>query len=66
MPRTTAVPDMEINQASDEELLRGLREHAKFRDRNAALLAVASGAVGNLRRADEAQERLVHEIRRAL
>ena len=54
---------METNQVSDEDILRGLREHPAIRSRIAALLAVANDAAGDLKRADDAEDRLVEEIR---
>lgn len=54
---------MEVSQMSDEEIMRGLREHPQIRERIAALLAVVNDAGGDIKRADEAEERLVEEIR---
>lgn len=54
---------METNQVSDEEILIGLREHPQIRSRIAALLAVVNDAAGDLKRADDAQDRLLEEIR---
>lgn len=54
---------METSQVSDEEILRGLREHPQIRSRIAALLAVVNDAAGDLKRADDAEDRLIEEIR---
>ena len=54
---------MEASQMSDEEIMRGLREHPQIRDRIAALLAVVNDAGGDLKRADDAEDRLIEEIR---
>jgi hypothetical protein len=54
---------MEASQMSDEEIMRGLREHPQIRDRIAALLAVVNDAAGDLKRADDAEDRLIEEIR---
>ena len=54
---------MEASQMSDEEIMRGLREHPQIRDRIAALLAVLNDAAGDLKRADDAEDRLIEEIR---
>ena len=54
---------METSQMSDEEIMEGLREHPQIRSRIAALLAVVNDAAGDFKRADEAEDRLVEEIR---
>ena len=54
---------METNKVSDEDILRGLREHPQIRSRIAALLAVVNDAAGDLKRADDAEDRLLQEIR---
>ena len=54
---------LEASQMSDEEIMRGLREHPQIRDRIAALLAVVNDAAGDLKRADDAEDRLIEEIR---
>jgi len=55
---------MESSEVSDEELLRGLQRHPKIRSRVAALLAVAQDSKGDLKRADDAEDRLIEEMRR--
>ena len=54
---------MEASQMSDEEIMRGLREHPQIRDRIASLLAVVNDSAGDLKRADDAEDRLIEEIR---
>jgi hypothetical protein len=54
---------METRQMSDEEIVRGLREHPAIRGRIAALLAVVNDTAGDLKRADDAEDRLIEEIR---
>ena len=54
---------MEASQMSDEEIMRGLREHPQIKDRIAALLAVVNDTAGDLKRADDAEDRLIEEIR---
>ena len=54
---------METSQMSDEEIMEGLREHPQIRSRIAGLLAVMNDAGGDLKRADDAEDRLVEEIR---
>ena len=55
---------METMKVSDEEILRGLREHPQIRSRVASLLAAVQDAAGDLRRADDAEMRLTEELRR--
>lgn len=54
---------MESSTVSDEEILRGLREHPHIRSRIASLLALAQGTSEELRRADDAEDWLIQEIR---
>ena len=49
---------------SDEEILRGLHEHPQIRQRIASLLSAVQDAGGDLRRADDAEQRLTEELRR--
>lgn len=49
---------------SDEEILRGLNEHPQIRQRIASLLSAVQDAGGDLRRADDAEQRLTEELRR--
>lgn len=55
---------METNGISDEEILRGLHEHPQIRQRVASLLSAVQDAGGDLRRADDAEQRLTEELRR--
>lgn len=55
---------MEGKVISDEELVRGLREHPQIRQRVAALLGVVQDTAGDLKRADDAEQRLIEELRR--
>ena len=49
---------------SDEEILRGLNEHPQIRQRIASLLSAVQDGGGDLRRADDAEQRLTEELRR--
>jgi len=55
---------MESTKLSDEEILRGLQRHPEIKSRVAALLAVVEDSKGDLKRADDAEDRLVEELRR--
>ena len=55
---------METNQVSDEEIVNGLRRHPQVRSRMISLLAAVDDASGDLKRADDAEDRLIEEIRR--
>lgn len=54
---------MESTNVSDEEIVRRLRRHPQIRSRVAELLAVVENSKGNLRRADDAEARLIEEMR---
>jgi len=54
---------METSKLSDEALLRGLRQHPQLRERIAALLELAQGTNAELRRADDAEEWLIQQVR---
>ena len=45
-------------------LQRGLNEHPQIRQRIASLLSAVQDAGGDLRRADDAEQRLIEELRR--
>ena len=49
---------------SDEEIVRGLHEHPRIRQRVASLLRAVQDASGDLKRADDAEQRLSEELRR--
>lgn len=55
---------MESIKVSDEEILGGLQRHPQIRSRVAALLAVVEDCKGDLKRADDAEDRLIEEMRR--
>ena len=55
---------MRTDEISDEEILRGLHEHPQIRRRVASLLSAVQDARGDLRRADDAEQRLTEELRR--
>jgi hypothetical protein len=55
---------MESTKLSDEEILRGLQRHPEIKSRVAALLAVVEDTEGDLKRADDAEDRLIEEMRR--
>jgi len=54
---------METRTVSDEALINGLRQHPQLRERIASLLELAQGSSPDLKRADDAEERLIQEIR---
>jgi hypothetical protein len=49
---------------SDEEIVEQLRKHPKLRDRFASLLSVVNNSQGDLKRADDAEDAVVEEMRR--
>jgi len=55
---------MKPDEISDEEIVRGLREHPQIRQRVASLLSAVQDAHGDLKRADAAEQRLSEELRR--
>ena len=55
---------MRTDPVSDEEILRGLHEHPQIRLRIASLLSAVQDAGGDLRRADDAEQRWTDELRR--
>lgn len=55
---------MEHRKLSDEELNQRLHAHPQIRERIVSLLSVVEAEGGGLRRADDAEERLIEEIRR--
>jgi len=54
---------METSTVSDEDILRGLREHPQIRSRIAALLTLVQNTGEGLKRADDAEDWLIQEIR---
>ena len=54
---------MESTKVSDEEIVRRLSRHPQIRSRVAELLAVVEDSNGDLRRADDAEDRLIEEVR---
>jgi hypothetical protein len=55
---------MEMNQISDEEIVQRLQAHPQIRSRIASLLSVVDDTAGDFKRADDAEERVIEEIRR--
>ena len=55
---------MEANQVSDEEILNKLRRHPQIRSRMVSMLAAVDNAGGDLKRADDAEDRLMQEMQR--
>ena len=53
-----------LDEISDDEIVRGLREHPQIRQRVASLLSAVQDAHGDLKRADAAEQRLSEELRR--
>ena len=51
-------------QRSDEEITQKLHAHPRIRERIVSLLAVVQPEAGELRRADDAEECLIEELRR--
>ena len=54
---------METTTLRDEEIRHGLREHPQIRSRIAALLAAVNDAAECLKRADDAENRLIQGMR---
>jgi len=52
------------DEISDEEIVRGLSEPPQIRQRVASLLGAVQDAHGDLKRADDAEQRLSEELRR--
>lgn len=55
---------MESSKVSDEEMLRMINERPQIRQRLISLLAAVHDTAGDLRRADDAEQRLSQELRR--
>ncbi len=55
---------MSREEISDEAILKALREQPQIRQRLASLLSVVRDEGGDLKRADDAEERLSEELRR--
>jgi hypothetical protein len=48
----------------EERLIEGLREHPELMERFEAILGLAQGGEGPVRRADDVEDMLVEEVRR--
>ncbi|MBK9346172.1 MAG: hypothetical protein IPN06_06910 [Burkholderiales bacterium] len=55
---------MASQQLSDEEITSKLHAHPQIRERIISILSVVEADGSGLRRADDAEERLVEEVRR--
>jgi hypothetical protein len=55
---------MQAKRISDEEMVRWLNEQPELRERVAALLLAVRDEGGDLKRADDAEQRLRQELRR--
>ena len=55
---------MDKSKSSDEALLKRLMSHPQIRDRIVSLLDVVEDAGDDLKRADDAEDRVVEEVRR--
>jgi hypothetical protein len=55
---------MAIRQLSDEEITQKLHAHPQIRERIVSMLAVVDAEGDGLKRADDAEERLIEEVRR--
>ncbi len=55
---------MQGKRISDEDMVRRLNEHPQLRERVTALLLAVQDEEGDLKRADDAEERLTKELRR--
>lgn len=53
-----------MKKINDEELLKRLNKHPVIRDRIASLLEVVESESEDLKRADDAEDRVVDEVRR--
>jgi hypothetical protein len=56
--------EMEATPLSDEELMARLSRHPEIKSRMAALLDAVENTSGDLRLADDAEDRLLEEMRR--
>lgn len=55
---------MQTKRISDEDMVRRLNEHPELRERVSALLLAVRDEGGDLKRADDAEQRLTDELRR--
>ena len=55
---------MQAKRISDEDMVKRLNQHPELRERVAALLLAVQDEGGDLKRADEAEQRLSEELRR--
>ena len=55
---------MSNRPVSDQEIIQKLHAHPQIRQRIVSLLAVVDAEAGDFRRADDAEERLIEELRR--
>ena len=55
---------MQAQRISDEDMVRRLNEHPELRERVTALLLAVRDEGGDLKRADDAEQRLTDELRR--
>jgi len=55
---------MQEHVVSDEQLLQGLRQHPRLRERVSALLSIAGACGESLRLADDAEAAVIEEVRR--
>ena len=49
---------------NDEKFIEGLNEHPKLRDRMEALLNIIDNTKGDCRRADDAEQHVIDELRK--
>jgi hypothetical protein len=57
-------PTMVNRPLSDQEIIQKLQAHPQIRERIGSLLAVVDAQGDGLKRADDAEERLIEELRR--
>jgi hypothetical protein len=55
---------MQAKQMSDEDMVKRLNQHPELRERVAQLLLTVRDEGGDLKRADDAEQRLTEELRR--
>src|SRR6266576_5861650 len=64
MRQDSGSEDMQSKRISDEDMVRRLNEQPELRERVTALLLAVQDEGGDLKRADDAEQRLTQELRR--
>lgn len=64
MSSTLEGEGLQAKRINDEDMVRRLNEHPALRERVTALLLAGQDEGGDLKRADDAEQRLTEELRR--